>query len=311
MGAGELEAFTATLVAAPTPVSIEEAAELAWTRYGLKATATRLTGERDENFRLTCPDGAQYVLKIANTAEDPIVTDLPTAALLHLERVDPDFPCPRVLRDLDRRTQSRYEDRSGAQRTLRILTFLSGTVLRSAPHSRERRAACGRLGARLGVAFRGFTHPAASRPLIWDLRHVGKALLLLPELPDLPARAAIAALLRAVDARIAQGFESLRQQTIHNDLNDLNLLVDARDGSRIVGVIDFGDLAQTALVADVAIMASYQIAPDEPARNSIADIVMAYHQTTPLRPEELAMLNPLIAGRILTDVVIPAWHRRR
>jgi Ser/Thr protein kinase RdoA (MazF antagonist) len=37
---------------------------------------------------------------------------------------------------------------------------------------------------------------------------------------------------------------------------------------------------------------------------------MAYHDTTPLLSQELAMLNPLIAGRILADVLIASWHRR-
>jgi len=46
-------------------------------------------------------------------------------------------------------------------------------------------------------------------------------------------------------------------------------------------------------------------------RDSIADIVIGYHEILPLLPQELVMLNPLIAGRALTDVVIPAWHRRR
>ena len=46
-------------------------------------------------------------------------------------------------------------------------------------------------------------------------------------------------------------------------------------------------------------------------RDSIADIVTGYHETLPLLPPELALLNPLIAARALTDVVIPAWHRRR
>lgn len=311
MERADLEAFTATLVAAPNPVSTDEAMELVRVRYGLQTTGTRLTGERDENFRLSAHDGRQYVLKIANPAEDPLVTDLPTAALLHVERTDPELPCPRVLRDLDGRTQSRYVDRSGTERTVRVLTFLPGKVLRSATRTAEQRAASGRLAARLGIALRDFAHPAASRPLIWDLRHASQSLRLLPELTDLPEREVIAELLHGVGEHVTTGFESLRQQVIHNDLNDLNLLVDPQDEARIAGVIDFGDLAQTALVADVAILSASQIDAGHPARNSIVDIVMAYHALAPLRPEELAMLNPLIAGRILTDIVIPAWHRRR
>lgn len=304
---GDLAAFMATMVAHPAAVDAAEAEKLARTHYGLKATATRLTGERDENFRLLDADGSQYVLKIANAAEDPAVGDLPIAALLHVERVDPGFPCPRVIRTRDGDTQCRH-----AGRTARLLTYLPGKTLRSAAtRSRAQRVACGRMAARLGLALRDFTHPAARRPLIWDLRHVGKTIGLLAELPDLVQREAIASLIERIDMLLVIRFQRLRQQVIHNDLNDLNLLVKPADEAAIAGVIDFGDLVHTALVADVAIIAADLVVGGCPPRESIADVVMAYHEITPLQPMELVLLNPLIAGRILTDVVIASWHRKR
>jgi hydroxylysine kinase len=306
MPASDLDAFMATMVAPGDAVSVTAAAALAREEYGLEVTATRLSGERDENFKLTDAQGRLYVLKIANAAEDPVITDLPTAALLHVERVSPELPCPRVLRNRAGLTQVRYDGR-----TARVLTYLQGKTLRSAEHSAQQRAACGRLAARLGTALRSFTHPAAERFLIWDLRHVGRTITLLDELRDFPSREAVAALLERIDARIASEFPHLRQQVIHNDLNDMNLLVDPRNEATVTGVIDFGDLVHTALVADVAIIAADQLAVSQPPRDTIADIVMAYHDTTPLLPRELAMLNPLIAGRILADVLIASWHRRR
>ena len=311
MSAGDLDAFMATMVAAAVPVPPEEAERLAQERWGLVATATRLSGERDENFRLSCADGTQYVLKLANPAEDPAVTDLPTAALLHVERTDPTFPCPRVLRDREGHTLCRYEDGAGQKRTARVLTYLPGKTLQSAARSRAQRTACGRMAARLGLALRDFTHPLARRPLIWDLRHVGKILPLLNELPGLAEKDSVAALIERIEMLIAIRFRRLRHQVIHNDLNALNVLVDPADEAVVAGVIDFGDIVHTALVADVAIVAADQIASDSPARDSIADVVLAYHDTTPLLPLELALLNPLIAGRILTDVLVASWHRHR
>lgn len=301
----------ATMVASPVAVSVQEAEKLARDRYGLDVTATRLTGERDENFRLACADGTQYVLKVASAAEEPAVTDLPTAALLHVERVDPELPCPRVVRNLEGGTQSRYRDAIGRPRAARLLTYLQGKTLRSAARSRAQRMACGRMAARLGAALRDFTHPAARRSLIWDLRNVGKTLALLDELADLAEKDAIAALIERIEMLIAIRFQRLRQQVIHNDLNDLNLLVDPADEAVVAGVIDFGDLVHTALIADVAIVAADQITDASTARDSIADIVMAYHEVTPLLPPELVLLNPLIAARILSDILIASWHRRR
>jgi hydroxylysine kinase len=308
--ASDLSAFMATMVATSAPLPSGDAEKLARDLYGLDVAATRLTGERDENFKLSCSDGRQYVLKIASAAEASDVTDLPTAALLHVERVDPGLPCPRVLRNRDGLTQSGYRDASGSQRTLRVMSYLQGKTLRSSARSREQRAACGRVAARLGLALRGFSHPAAERPLIWDLKHVGQTLALMGELRDFPAKEAVASLISRIDARIRAEFAGLRHQVIHNDINDMNVLVDPDDEDVIVGVIDFGDLVHTALIADVAILAADQI-DAENARDSINDVVMAYHASTPLLPQELAILNPLIAGRLLADVVIASWHRGR
>jgi len=317
MTRADLDAFMATMIAQPVGVEVAEAEELARVHYGLNTQAARLTGERDENFKLRGADGAQYVLKIANASEDPAVSDLTVAALLHIERVDPKFPCPRVIRTRDGDTQCWYEDlRSGKRRAARLLTYLSGKTLRSTAGSRAQRSACGRIAARLGLALRDFTHPAAHRPLIWDLRHVGKTLKLLGELPDLVEREAITTLIERIEMLLVIRFQRLRQQPIHNDLNDLNVLVDPADEAVVAGVIDFGDLVHTALVGDVAILAA-DLAVRGAAggagslRDSIADVVMAYHEITPLLPAELVLLNPLIAGRVLTDVVVAAWHRRR
>jgi hydroxylysine kinase len=311
MAGGDLEAFMATMVGSVAAVSAEDAEKLARDRYGLTAIAARLTGERDENFRLTCADGTQYVLKIASAAEEPEITDLPTAALLYLERVDAGFPCPRVVRTLEGGTLCRYRDRAGLERTVRILTYLPGKILRSTRRSRAQRVASGRIAARLALALREFTHPAARRPLIWDLRNVGRVVGLLQDLPDLAQREQVMSLLERIAMLTGARLQAVRQQVIHNDLNNMNLLVDPQDEAQIVGVIDFGDLVHTALIADVAIVAADQIAAGESVRDSIADVVIGYHDILPLLPPELVLLSPLIAGRVLTDVVVPAWHRRR
>jgi hydroxylysine kinase len=306
MPASDLDAFMATMVAARDAASDTAAATLAREEYGLEVTATRLSGERDENFKLTDAQGRRYVLKIASAAEDPVITDLPTAALLHVEHVDPQFPCPRVLRNRTGLTQVRFE-----QRTARILTYLEGNTLRSTQGSAQQRAACGRLAARLGLALRDFTHPAAQRFLIWDVRHACRTVELLGELQHFPSRELVVALLERIDARMVAGFPSLRQQVVHNDLHDMNLLVDPHDAANIIGVIDFGDIVHTALIADIAVIAVGRIPTGQSFRDTVRDIVMAYHDTTPLLPQEFAMLNPLIAARILAHLVIESWHRRR
>lgn len=308
--------FMATMVAPSRPVPIDDALTLVRERYGFEPrAAARLTGERDENFRLTAADGAEYVLKIANPAENPAETDFQTAALLHIEKADPTLPCPRVLRERGGGTYVRFANEAGAERTARILTFLPGRLLGAATRSRRQRAACGRIGARLTLALRGFGHPAARRTIVWDVRHTGHMSRLLEDLPRFPFRPAAEAQLARLTPRIESQLPPLRHQIVHNDLNPLNILVEPADENRVTGVIDFGDMTHTALIADVAVTAAELIPPEctDPgeAREAVLDVVRAYHEDVPLLPAELALLGALVAARLLMTLVIHEWHVQR
>src|SRR6185437_16738806 len=153
-------------------VSSAHAEWLAGEHFGIAGHAERLTGERDENFRIRTEVGPGYVLKVASAAEPPEITDLQIAALMHVERVAPGLPCARALRCKDGRTRTRFVDENGADRTAVLYSFLPGKPLLHARRSPPQRAACGRLLARLGRALRDFEHPASHRALMWDLQRL-------------------------------------------------------------------------------------------------------------------------------------------
>lgn len=312
--ANDVDSFMATMVA-HSRIPIESAVALARERYGLETRAVRLTGERDENFKLSVADGTDYVLKIANAAEEQAVGELLTAALQHVERTDPTFPCPRVVPERGGRTCVRFVDASGAQRSARLLTYLPGQLLGATRRSRRQRAACGRIAGRLTNALRSFEHPAARRAIIWDVRHAAHVRALLAQLPDRPYREVADDVLGRVAARIESRSPRLRQQVVHNDLNPRNILVDPADEARVTGIIDFGDMTYTALIADVAVTAAELLPEDctagENARESIRDVAVAYHEGLSLLEEELSMLGPLVAARLVMNVVVPAWHMHR
>jgi len=309
------DAILATMIAPARPVPVEQVLELVREHYGLESRATRLTGERDENFRLTAPDGAAYVLKIANPAENPAETDFQTAALLHIEKTDPGLPCPRVLRDRAGGTHGHFTDERGAVRTVRVLTFLPGRLLGESRRSPQQRADCGRIGARLSLALRSFDHPAADRTIVWDVRHAGYMRAMLEELRGVPYQSAARQLLERLVPRIESQLPSLRHQIVHNDLNPLNILVDPDDQARVTGVIDFGDMTRTALIADVAVCAAELIPRDcsdpREACRAILEVTSAYHEHMPLLEDELALLGALVAARLLMTLVIHDWHVQR
>jgi Ser/Thr protein kinase RdoA (MazF antagonist) len=307
----ELSELLSGMTAQAAPVSTRHAERIALDHYGIEAIAQRLTGERDENFQLQTPDGAMYVLKIANPLEERAFLELLTAALLHVEQADPTLPCPHVHRDLSGQSQTEVRDEDGAARSARMLTWVAGKPLRMAQRSAEQRRHCGQLAARLSLALRDFSHPAVHRPIVWNLRHLPKMQKLLEELPDFPRADLIAEFIAHFETDIASRLATVRQQVTHNDLNDRNILVADGDDRRIAGIIDFGDTVHTALVADVAIMMAEQIREPHEAEQVVADLLAGYESVTPLQESELAILRELIVARIVMSAVIPSWHRHR
>ncbi|MGQ0611030.1 MAG: phosphotransferase [Paracoccaceae bacterium] len=287
----------ASLLSAPPDLPQVEAARLAQAHYGLSGRLSRLTSERDVNYLLDSPAG-RFVLKLANKAEPVAVTELQTRALVHLEPAG--LPVPRVVRTLDGRTEVPLP-----QGVLRLLTYLEGDLMHRHPGSAPLRRAMGEMTARLALGLRGFAHPAARHVLQWDIRHASALRALIGDLPaDL--RLPVTAALDRFDRDVAPRLPALRWQVVHNDLNPHNILVSA-DGTRVTGILDFGDMVETPLVCDLAVAASYQVDPAAPL-SSLTEFAGAYHAVLPLTPDEAALILPLTEARWLTTLLITA-HR--
>ncbi len=281
-------------------------------QFAVHCRAERLTGERDENFLLHTAEGPSYVLKVSPAGESADLTDLPVAALLHLERTAPAIPVPRVIRTSDGSTRTHIEDSSGNRRSANLCTYIPGKLLvASSARTTTQRQACGRMLARLAKALSTFHHRGSHRIIAWDLRQVPRLAGLIPSVPDLPESAFLREFVAQFAVRIGPRLDEVRCQFVHNDFNARNILIDPDDESRISGIIDFGDAVHTALIADVAVGVMSQLSTPESADDAIREFVDGYCVEQPLRTEELALLNWLIAGRIAQNVVITAWHRAR
>jgi len=56
--------------------TIEQVEDIANKLYGLTGNLLPLASERDQNFRISTEAGDQFVIKIANSAEDPAIIDM-------------------------------------------------------------------------------------------------------------------------------------------------------------------------------------------------------------------------------------------
>ena len=119
-------------------VSTATAEQVARDRWGIAGRAKALTGERDRNFHLRATDGRDYVLKFANPAEPPGVTDLQVKALQHVARTDPAFNIPRMIPLPDGRIEAlvpRAPQGTVRPARVRLLSWVHGTPLRHAPRT--------------------------------------------------------------------------------------------------------------------------------------------------------------------------------
>ncbi|MDY0881639.1 phosphotransferase [Dongia soli] len=301
----------ALLSSPPPSLSEAQAESLAKTHFGIVVTATRLTSERDANFRLKTSSGVSYVLKIANPAEDPLVTNLQTKALLHIAAIDADLPVQRIYPTLDGVPEYMLPDGTGRHMIVRLFSYLEGEPLHQVESSPALRRNLGTALAQLGLALRGFFHPAAGHDLLWDIKNARRMRELLSYIEEPSRRALVELILTRFDDHVTPALPRLRAQIVHNDLNPHNVLVHAQDHSRVTGILDFGDMVHTPLINDLAVAAAYQLSVQGDPLADAGDFIAAYHAVTPLEPIEIDLLYDLIGARLATTATITSWRAAR
>ena len=289
----------------------DEAIEVLRQHWGLTATVKPLVSERDQNFRVTAESGDRYVLKIANAAESPDVTDFQIEALIHIERqkraLGMTIGTPEVRRTLNGETSIKLESSAGRHVT-RLVTFLSGEPLAERVPSRQLARNLGRALADLGRALDGFEHVGSQHSLLWDMQNALKLRELIPFVEGADVADAVSAALDDFERYAAPVMSGLRAQVIHSDLNPDNVVIDTSDDDRVVGVIDFGDMVHAPLIVDVAIGGSYLRVPDGDPLVLIRELVAGYHAVMPLMPEEIDILFELIQARLCASIAILDWR---
>jgi hydroxylysine kinase len=289
------------------PVTAPEAAEAIEACFGLSGELARLPGEADDNFLLEIRDGQRYVVKFAHLRADPAVVDVQVRVLRHIEQTAPGLPVPRVLPAVDGELWTMVPDGPLAGRVVHALSYLDGALLRSVTTDAPLRRNLGGTLAELGRALHGFDDPLVHRPLLWDLAQLPRLRPLLAERPPGPAiQEQFGRLATTLPPRLA----GQRTQLVHNDFSPDNTLISA-DGSRVGGIIDFGDVTVTALCNDLAIAVANMLGDGPDPFGPGLDLIAGYHAVTPLTAAELSLLPDLILGRVVARIIISEWRAER
>lgn len=287
--------------------SLEATRRVVATRYRLEGTYGQLASERDLSWRIGRTDGRDVVVKISNVSEPEGVVDMQVKALNHIFERDPDLPVPRVVPSLAGAAYEWIEDERGSRHMVRVLTFLPGKVMEQVEEafSAGTRFNIGAMVGRLAYALRDFFHPYAdSNVHLWD---ISRALALRPQIAKI-SDAGLRQLCNEIFERaerftLAQ-LSKTRRQVVHQDSHGGNILVDPRNSTLPVGIIDFGDMGYNSIVADIVTASETFSKHDDDPIAYLCDVTSGFDSTYPLEENEIDLIFDAMLLRLAMATVI-------
>jgi 4-aminobutyrate aminotransferase-like enzyme/Ser/Thr protein kinase RdoA (MazF antagonist) len=294
--------------------SLDDASGICRSVYGLRATASALPSERDQNFLLRTGAGDRFVLKFANATEELALLEAQNQAMERLaKRVD--F-CPQVVPDLEGNQIATFTSATGVKHFVRLVTYLPGRPLGNLKFQSD--ALFRDLGVKIGQlsgALQDFDHPALHRDFHWDLAsgletiRAYQGLIRDPEIKKLVAQFTV-----KFEQDLTPLMPTLRKSIIHNDANDFNLLVDGGNdiythNQTITGLIDFGDMLYSYTAGDLAVAAAYAMLGKDDPLACAARIAGGFHSDHPLEENELAALYNLVCLRLCMSACLAAYQQ--
>ncbi|THE07694.1 aminotransferase [Microbacterium oleivorans] len=284
----------------PTPtLGDDEVTQLFAASFGIEVDLRSLGSQQDQNFRVF-PAGSSEplgVLKLSNPVFSEGEIEMQDAAASLVAERDPELRIPKIVTG-PYGPMSTWWDSSEGRIHARVIENISGRTLMGSdylsPAVVER---MGELSARVSAALADFTHPASGRILQWDLRYAARVVdTLLPGEPDADVRSFVERAVRDALATLDTVSSDLPMQAGHFDITDDNILRPA-PGHLPDAVIDFGDVAESWRVGELAVTLSSVMHHDGADVTSALPAIRAFHARRPLDENEIVALWPLVVLR--------------
>ncbi|MEY4532951.1 MAG: hypothetical protein RI926_720 [Actinomycetota bacterium] len=289
--------FTQTELPSPT-LPEAEVVELVEKYFGVLTTASSLGSQQDQNFVLRRQDSGEVlgVLKLSNPAFSQLEIQMQDEAAAHLAgKID--LRIPSIVEGDHGAMSTMFETSQGMIHG-RVIKFIPGNSLMGSGYLSPQ--AIARLGEIAGMVSSGladFSHSASGRVLQWNLLYAEKVIeqLLLDE-PDVEVTKLVRQALEVTSPLLSTVGPNLPQQLGHFDITDDNVMC-PEDSSVPDAVLDFGDVASSWAVGEIATTVSSMLHHEGVEPVNVLPAIQAFHSLRHLSDDEMDALWPLVIQR--------------
>jgi Ser/Thr protein kinase RdoA (MazF antagonist) len=293
----------------------DAALKLAQQHWHIDGQVSALPSYADQNFRIRA-EGAEYVLKVAHPSWAWQDIELENRAMMTLAEREPSLGLPRV--QLAASGEHLLTLQVGGQACLvRVFSYVPGmtyaeAIAGLAPGARPvLHDSLGRAVGRLTRGLMDFHHPAADRQHDWNLLRLPVLLDEATHITDGNLRDVVRHHAGVFCAALPHWRGQLPITVLHNDANDLNVIVGAGSGrQQVSAVIDFGDMCTSFRLADLAIACTYAMQHELDPVACAQRIVGGYLAEYPLLREELKQLHAFILARLCHSILMATRTQR-
>ena len=182
----------------------------------------------------------------------------------------------------------------------RMLLFLKGNLLREVKHTKSVFQSFGIFIAQMDIKLLLFNNTTIKeRQSKWNTENFSLNKKYIHDIPNVKDQNIIHYFFQQYEKQVVPLIPKLRKSIIHNDANQWNVLIKKKE---ISGIIDFGDLAYSQLINELAIAIAFACQNTENPLEWSLIILKSYHKILQIEEIETQVLYYLIAVRLCISV---------
>jgi len=266
----------------------------------------KLNGYDNLNYLINT-EGGKYIFKtyLKNT-ESLALVEAENETLLSLQNPQNDkFPRPIQFTD---GAYVKCIKIAGKETICRMLSFLEGQSLADVVQSKALFQSLGTFLAQMDIELQSCNnYTIKARQWEWSIEYLNLNKKYIADIADAKNRSVVSYFFQQFEENVAPILPDLRKTIIHNDANEWNVLV---NNGKVSGIIDFSDLAYTALINELAVAIAYACFDKENPIEWASIILQSYHRVLPINETELTVLYYLIAVRLCISVCNSAHSKK-